>query len=94
MLYAYTSADYKQHYCQCVKLLELDPNNLDKVTRIYSHPEKFSRHYVRSIIENTEMLGSQISESNHNMFRANCGYGSNQDIIAQVRSLLKKNSGE
>ena len=90
MLYAYTSADYKEHDCKCVKLLELDPNNLDKVTHIYSHPEKFSRHYVRSIIGNAEMLGSQISESNHNMVRAHCGSGSNQYIIAQVRTLLEK----
>ena len=35
-------------------------------------------------------MSSQISESNHNMVRAYCGSGSNQDLIAQLTCLFEK----
>ena len=90
MLYAYNYNDFKKHYWNCVKILERDPSNLEKVNDIYSHPERFAKHYVVDIIGNAGMLGSQISESNHNMVRSHCGSGSNQDLIAQVMTLMEK----
>jgi hypothetical protein len=88
MIYGETRKEYEDAYNRIAVNLRSKPDKLQYIKKFYDHPDRFARHFVKTVPSNCVKSSSQPAESNHASVVARVSAGSNQDIILHIIKAL------